>query len=45
MTMSPESTGDERSAFGPISLVPVGVVRGGRIEPDDDYVGSTSRRS
>jgi tRNA-Thr(GGU) m(6)t(6)A37 methyltransferase TsaA len=38
--MSPESTEDDRSAFRPVSLVPVGVVRGGRIEPDDDSWGN-----
>ncbi|MGO9340980.1 MAG: SAM-dependent methyltransferase [Acidimicrobiales bacterium] len=38
--MTREFTHDDRSAFQPITLVPVGVVRGGRIEPDDDSWGS-----
>ena len=37
--MSRESAGDDRSAFHPVSVVPVGVVRGGRNEPDDDSWG------
>ncbi len=37
--MSGEPTGEGRSAFQPIFLVPVGVVRGGRTQPEDDSWG------
>jgi len=36
---NPHTPENDRSAFQPISIVPVGVVRGGRTEPRDDSWG------